>query len=133
MFRFCLFFLIITGCPALVFAQAPVVLTDSQDNYRLGRMLEYLEDPEGTLTMDDVISPEISSGFVQSRTNVPSFGFTKFAYWIRIHFRNHAASTTDWRLVLEFPNMNDVAFYLPRVDGTGFDVTRTGTSHPFAL
>ncbi len=132
MFRFCLFFLIITGCPALVFAQAPVVLTDSQDNYRLGRMLEYLEDPEGTLTMDDVISPEISSGFVQSRTNVPSFGFTKSAYWIRIHFRNHAASTTDWRLVLEFPNMNDVAFYLPRVDGTGFDVTRTGTSHPFA-
>ena len=132
MFRFCLFFLIVTGCPPLVFAQAPVVLTDMQDNYRLGRMLEYLEDPEGTLTIDDVISPENSSRFVGSRTNVPSFSFTKSAYWIRIHFRNHAARTTDWRLVLGFPNMNEVAFYRPRVDGTGFDVTRTGTLHPFA-
>jgi len=133
MVRIFMLVLITVGSPALSFAQSPVVLTDALNKYPLGRMLEYLEDPEGRLTIDNVISAEISSRFIQSKTNVPSFGYTKSAYWVRIRFQNQAAQATDWLLMLGFPNMQEAAFFRPRADGTGFDVMRTGTHHPFLI
>ncbi len=130
--RIWLFLLIVTGYPALAFAQPSVVLTDAQDNYPLGQMLEYLEDPAGNLSIDDVTSSEISARFVRSRTHVPVFGFTESVYWVRIHFRNQASRTGEWRLVLEFPNMQQVEYYRPSIHENGFDVIHTGTRHRFA-
>ena len=128
--RVILIILIAVGSPVVSSARSPVVLTAAADQYPLGRMLEYLEDSAGTLTIDDVASPEMASRFVLNRTSVPSFGFTKSVYWVRITLLNNAR-TTDWRLMLGFPNMQDAAYHLPRADGTGFDVIRTGTRHPF--
>ena len=132
MFRFCLFFLIIAGCPALVLAQAPVVLTDTQETYRLGHLLEYLEDPTGRLTIDDVTSQQISSRFARNKTDVPSFGFTRSIYWARIQLRNATSLNKDWRLMLEFPNMQEITCYRPGAAENSFDVIRTGTNYPFA-
>lgn len=130
--RILLLFLIIVGSPDLSLAGRPVVLTDEQEQYPLGRMLEYLEDPSRRLTINDVTSPEFSTRFIQSPTDVPGFGYTTSAYWVRIRLRNKASHTTNWRLVLGFPNMQDAACFRPRADGSGFDVIRTGTRRPFA-
>lgn len=133
MIRICLFLLIISGCPALTIAHQPVImLTDAQDQYPLGQMLEYLEDPSGTLTIDDITSPETAAQFVPSRTSVPNLGFTTFTCWVRIRFRNQASRTTEWRLMLEFGNMQHIEYYGPRADRDGFDVIKTGTRHAFA-
>ena len=132
MFRICLLFLIALGNPVFAFAQASVLLTDGQDRYPLGKSVAYLEDPGGTMNIDDVISPEISSRFVRSRLDVPSFGFTESVYWVRVSLRNHNARTREWRLVLGFPNMQQVECYRPRADGSGFEVVRTGTRHSFS-
>ena len=133
MIRIFLFLLIAAGYPSLGIAQAPVlVLTDAQDEYPLGSLLEYLEDPAGILTIDDILSPATADQFIRSRTSLPNFGFTKSAYWVRIRVRNLSTSIEQWRLMLEFGNMQHIEFYYPGDDQNGFEVIKTGTSLPFA-
>ena len=61
-----------------------VVLTDARGDYPLGRHLMVLEDPSKTLTIDDVRSPAYASQFVPSTKEVPSFGFSPSAYWVKV-------------------------------------------------
>lgn len=119
-------------------AQTPVTLTAVQETYPLGRVLEYLEDPTGNLTIDDVVSPAVTSQFVRSQVAVPNFGYTASVYWVRIRLSNQAAQTTDWRLELGFANIQQIELYRPRANSTHIersrdvDVIRTGARYPFA-
>ncbi len=117
--------------PVYSFAQETVVLTDDQERYPLGHMLEYLKDSTGTLTLDDVLSPENQGRFIRSTKDVPSFGLTSSAYWVRIRLRSQAARTESWQLELGFPNMQEVTCFRPGGEGKGFDMVRTGTHHDF--
>ena len=108
----------------------PFVLTDEQDRFLLGRHLEILEDPGGELTIDDVTSPEFETRFVPSQVDVPIFGFTESAYWVRLPLRNESRLTDRWLLELGFANMQYVDLYTPRSGGNGFDVKQTGTLRP---
>ncbi len=108
----------------------PFVLTDAQDSFKLGPHLEFLEDPTGDLTINDVASPEFSARFVPSDMDVPNFGFTDSAYWVRLPLRNESQLTDRWFLQVDFPNMHYVDLYTPRADGSGFDVKQTGSFQP---
>ena len=78
----------------------PVILTDSQDEYPLGLHLEILEDPTGRLTIEQASSAEYAASFKPSQVDMPNFGLTNSAYWVRFRLRNEAAQITEWRLVL---------------------------------
>src|SRR5512136_2696102 len=77
----------------------PVVLTDAQESYPLGRQLDLLADPPGTLTIDDVRSPENAGQFAHSSQEVPAFNGSAKAYWARVTLRN-ASSHPMWILGL---------------------------------
>ncbi len=111
---------------------APIVLTDDQDRFLLGRHLEILEDPGGELTIEDVTSPDFEARFVPSQDEVPIYGFTESAYWIRLPLRNESHLTDRWLLDLGFANMHYVDLYTPNPDGNGFDVKQTGSFRPSA-
>ncbi len=74
------------------------MLTDAQTQYPLGLHLEYLEDPTGGLTIDQVTSKDYDTQFIPSATEVPVIGFAGSAYWVRV--RNEGHRQTDWRLVV---------------------------------
>jgi len=134
-----IFLLTVLASPKATFAQGgtetkvpkPVILTDDQSKYPLGLHLEILEDAEKTWTIDDVSSSEVSKQFVLSQKEVPNFGFTTSAYWVRFRVRNEARQISEWRLELDFAMMQYIDLYLPRSDGPGFDVKRTGAALPF--
>lgn len=109
---------------------APVVLTDRQDKYPLGRHLEILEDPGSALTIEDVTSPAYTQQFVPSEVDVPSFGFTDSAYWVRLRLRAENAESNRWLLGVDFDNTHFVDLYSPTPDGDGFEVRETGTMRP---
>ncbi|MBD3307481.1 response regulator, partial [candidate division KSB3 bacterium] len=113
-------------------AQTPVMLTEQQAHYKLGRALDYLEDPTGALTIADVTSPAHADRFVPSQQEMPNFGYTDAVYWARVRLRNTMPRTTQWRLELGFANMHYVDFYRPSPGQAGFDVIRTGALRPFA-
>lgn len=106
-----------------------IVLTDEQDKYPLGS-LEYLEDPTGGLTIDDVTSTDYETRFILSETDIPRMGFTESAYWVRVHLRNEGHSQTDWRLVVQQPYLDAVDLYLPDTTGQ-IQVRQAGDLRPF--
>ena len=71
---FLIFFILITSFTA--YASPLVVLEPGKEKYPLGLYLDYFEDKEGKLTIDDLSSPEFRGKFTRSNVEVPNFGFT---------------------------------------------------------
>ena len=66
----------------------PVILNEKQDVYPLGLHLEIFEDPSGKLTIEEIASHEFENRFVPSLNEVPNFGHTNSAYWVRFRIKN---------------------------------------------
>ncbi len=111
-------------------AQDTAVLTDTQDRYPLGLHLEILEDKEKQWTIKDVTSPEIASQFVPSQDEVPNFGFTDSAFWVRFRVEDLAEEPLKWLLSVK-SNLFFIDVYVPTPDSGQYQVTQTGTILPF--
>lgn len=120
-------------------AQEPVLLTNVQGRYPLGRHLAILEDPQKQLSIEAIRSPEFTERFALNQVETPNFGYTHSAYWVRFQVDNRASQLTQWRLVMSFPNMNHIALYTPEPAcqnptdpiACNMVVTRAGNLLPF--
>ncbi|HTY21503.1 MAG TPA: 7TM diverse intracellular signaling domain-containing protein [Desulfomonilaceae bacterium] len=108
-----------------------VVLTEEVGKYPLGLYLDILEDPTTRLTIEQVVSAELDGRFVPGQVAVPIFGHTASAYWVRFRVRNEAGPSTKWILEVAYALLQHVDLYLPRAQGAGFEVKKTGTALPF--
>jgi signal transduction histidine kinase/DNA-binding response OmpR family regulator len=71
----------------------PLIFEEGQGRIPLGLELEYLEDPSGKLTLENVSEPELSRQFVQSNSKRLNFGVTESAYWLRFKLSNPSGHT----------------------------------------
>jgi PAS domain S-box-containing protein len=110
---------------------APVILREDQVRYALGQHMETLEDPGGTLTIQDVSSPGYSDQFVPSHKESPTFGYTSSVYWVRFRLNNQSQLSNHWLLEVNFANTQHVDLYIPTPDGEGYILRRTGVLEPF--
>ena len=62
---------------------------------------------------------------------VPNYGYTNSAYWVRFQLKNETSKIDRWLLELAFSNMQYVDLYLPSVGGEGYTVKQTGLLRPF--
>ena len=108
-----------------------VILNDDQGEYRLGRSMQILEDPAGSLTIQEVSSPSFSDKFKISSVETPAFGYSSSTYWVRFRLKNESHMNRNWLLELGFSNMQYVDLYLPSPDGEGFTDKQTGVLRPF--
>jgi hypothetical protein len=113
-------------------AGEPFVLMGEQDKQTLGQYLEILEDSGGELTIEEVVAPEFDALFVPSQDEVPNYGFTDSAYWVRLPMENPTDQTVERLLEVGFANMHFVDLYIPSPNGTDFTVKQTGALRPFA-
>ncbi len=111
-------------------AQQPLVLTDEQGEYPLGRHMDILEDPGGELTIEDVSSPVYAASFTPSTADVPIYGYTDSVFWLRLRLRNETPLTVQRLLEVNFPNLNYVNLYIPS-EGGGYTVKESGALRPF--
>lgn len=117
---------------ALDTLSSPLVLTDDQGQYSLGRHMALLEDPGGQLTVTEVAAPDFAPRFSPSQSDAPNFGFTRSTIWGRLQVRNETASTAIWLLEIEQSNLGLVDLYVPAEAGIGFKRQQLGFSLPFA-
>ncbi len=128
--------------PVMAIAQVPgnpppLALTDESSQYGLGRHLAYLEDPNGSLTIEQVSSPAYVDRFISSQPDRLNTGGTDSVYWLRFQVDNQAAPDTTWLLELQYPPLNRVSFFEPAPDNASFDDAsfiehRTGFLAPFS-
>ncbi len=111
-------------------SSGPLVLTDRQQRYGLGTHLQILEDPTRSLTIDDVSSPAYEGRFSASTVEVPNYGYTNNAVWVRISLDNETQQTNEWLLEDSYPNTQYIDLYSPLPNGNGYDISRTGALRP---
>ena len=109
-----LIFILSAALPAN--AQELLILNDEQGKYLLGAYLEVLEDPQKQWTLEDVSSAEFGGRFVSNQVEVPGFGFTSSAYWVRFQLRNESREILRWLLELKYAVMHSIDLYLAPAD-----------------
>ena len=107
-----------------LFADAdPVVLEKGKDSYKIGLNLDILEDPTGKLTIEDVNKPKWASKFKRSQKQVPNYGQTDKAFWVRFKVKN-LSDLKRWYLYFEYSLIDNMNFY--RSIPGGWSETKTG-------
>ncbi len=129
-FIFLLALLAVLSLPAAMQAEGPVILTDAKSEYPLGTHLQILEDKDKIWTIEEVSTSGISQLFAPSQDEVPSFGFTDSAYWVRFQVLNQAGEMIPWLLLVD-SNLFFVDVYVPADNVQGYDVTQTGMARPY--
>ena len=99
----------------------------------MGLHLELLQDPTGQLTIEEVASPAYADQFIPSQAEIPNFGYTSGAVWVRFQVRNQGGPAVTWRLAVEETQLGYVDLYTPMPDGIGFAQQQAGRFRPFTV
>ena len=108
-------------------------LTPEKDHYFIGPYLDYLEDPEKKLTIDDVSSPQLAAHYIKHRHKLLNLGLNSNAYWIRFTVNPSEVQNLDrtWLLYFGWPNTIDFAtLYIPEYPDAGWSTKAVGRILP---
>ena len=120
--------LILLLAASLVEAAPPLSLDECRDFCLLGKYMEIIEDKEGNLTIEEVLSEQTAARFVLSQLDVPNFGQTHSVYWVRFILENRTSENRERRLVMH-PFMIWVDLYTVTDTGT-YEMVRQDPASP---
>lgn len=127
-FLILIFFSISAAVP--VYSGTNVVLEKEKGKYELGLFLEILEDEDGTVTIEDILSDKTKNKFIKSPENIPNFGYTDSEYWVRFTVNNEANIRQNWLLELRYPLMDYIDLYVIQDDK--YIKKTAGFNYPFS-
>jgi methyl-accepting chemotaxis protein len=112
----------------------PIVhINDSTGKYYLGKSIKFLEDREGKLTLQDIMSEKIENQFRQSNATNPNFGFSQSTYWFMGKLEYSGKYTDKKHVLLEiaYPLLDQIELFI--IDHNGrIDRHITGDYFPFS-
>lgn len=114
--------LLLMSLTAVARATEPELIITDEDSYDLTPFITLLEDPEGTLTIDDIVTPKYSSQFKPSEQSYLNFGYSDSTYWIKLNLRyvpmrKRHLDTTHWFFEAGKSQLNVSEFYNKGADG----------------
>lgn len=95
----------------------------------IGHAISYLIDRDAALTIEQVIDSSRSREWIKSTRQIPGFGFTANAYWIRIPLCNTAPRQLEFLIEVGYGLLDDVQLFIPQ--GASFTVRLSGDLKPF--
>lgn len=109
-----------------------VDLNTIQETRSVGQQLRWLEDPEGALSLGEIVRADGEGAIPWTRSTVetPNLGYTDSAYWWRLDLINRGITTQDRLLEVGYPVLDDVDIFWVR-DGVALRHLRTGDRQPF--
>ncbi len=121
--------------PAFTQAAPAIVLEETWNQSAsmgspLGLYLDILEDKEGRLSIEEILSDEVSQRFVPSQSEVPNYGFTDSVYWARFQLSNPLTVEQEWILEV-WQVVLDLELYIVHSDNR-YIRKQAGRVYPFA-
>ncbi|MBX7220691.1 MAG: response regulator [Blastocatellia bacterium] len=104
-------------------------LDETTAKYDLSPVIDILEDPLRTLTVEEVATPTWDSRFVPNRQPIPNLGFSNSAFWLRVTVQNLTLARDEYVLELAFPRLTRVDFYQPQTAGESGERLKARFSH----
>ena len=112
-------------------APDPILLTDELDFIGIGKRMLLLEDPEGTLDFQAVLSPAVANQFQVTQESQPNFGYSNSAYWVWFTLENNSYRSREWWVECAYPLIDSLQFHTITENGEVSSVL-TGDRLPFA-
>lgn len=118
--------------PAPFFAMEPLLIPDDLAEIKIGKHIEFLEDPEGDFSIETLTHPLTSGNYrwIASQKDAIGFGYTHKVYWVRFSVKNPFDREATFFLIQGYPLIDEVALFLPEERG-GFSTIRIGDRFPF--
>lgn len=113
----------------------PVALPDTREEINLGPKALLLEDKQGNLTLQDVLTQQVAKRFKPHTRQTPNFGFTNSAYWAKVTIVSQSTQRKDWFLEIDYPLLDEVQVYALGGDSETSPPLKTwkvGDQQPFA-
>jgi diguanylate cyclase (GGDEF)-like protein len=97
--------------------------------------MSWLEDVKGELSINEVANGPASDRFTPLSEEVPSFGLSSSAYWLRFTIALPADDHRDWMLKVDYPMLDRVELYVPEGNdsSTAWRHLLSGDTLPFDL
>jgi two-component system, sensor histidine kinase LadS len=95
-------------------AQRVVSLNDDVNQYIFSfQEIEYAEDKDEVLTIENVSSPAFKNRFIPSANFSPENYNRSSAYWYRIRVQHHAVSKHQWQIEFFDQTIDRIDFFIP--------------------
>ena len=111
-----------------LYALEPIVL-ENCNNLAVGKYIEYLEDRDKILELEEIQKREI--GWTRSQKDSVHFGFTTSRYWLRFAIQNSSVNSQDCILDTAFSRIDLIEFFHPLEDGS-YKMIQTGDTYPYS-
>ncbi|MBC3334752.1 response regulator [Pseudomonas proteolytica] len=129
--RYLLMFLL-CGLPLLAGA---VEFNEATRSLPLGRVMQVLEDPSGSVTIADARSALMATRYTRHDKDTLNAGYSRSAFWLKVdlhYLPKDPQAQRTWLLELAYPPLDHLELYVPG-DAGGYRLAgRTGDALPFA-
>jgi len=108
-------------------SESTLLLDPHQERYDLATHVEYLEDPSGRLTFEEVQDATHAAAFrpVPGGSEI-NFGYSQSTYWLRFRLASPSSTPAQWWLEIAYFSLNHIRLYGPEGPPT-----ITGYAYPF--
>ncbi|TRO42167.1 GGDEF domain-containing protein [Pseudomonas sp. ALS1131] len=128
--RFAFLLALLLGLSTTGLAMASVTLTDASSGMPLNAYIELLEDTDGSLTIDDLATPEQQSHFHPANGRA-SVGQSLNPWWIKLTLQRDMRAPARWVLEVGSVTQLDLQLYQPNGQG-GWQLRQSGERVPFS-
>lgn len=128
--RFSFLLALLLGLSTTGLAMASVTLTDASSGMPLNAYIELLEDTDGSLTIDDLATPEQQSRFHPANGRA-SVGQSLNPWWIKLTLQRDMRAPARWVLEVGSVTQLDLQLYQPNGQG-GWQLRQSGERVPFS-
>lgn len=112
-------------------AQNTIIVDDEHEVLEInGNNLDYLEDPSGQLTFNDILSDEYQRKFKHTEKNKIKNDQIESTYWLKVIITNNSKAGKNWVVELFDFRINYIEAYFPDHSGK-YIAQNTGSAYPF--
>ncbi|MDM7985736.1 MAG: 7TM diverse intracellular signaling domain-containing protein, partial [Smithella sp.] len=95
-----------------------IVIDKSLTNIAIGQELEYLEDKNGQLSLENAVSAGYQKNWRKSTADTLGFGFTNSVYWLRFTVKNKSGDEIKFLLSQSYPLIDHLKLFVPEAAGS---------------
>lgn len=118
--------------PTFVYSTEIVEWKEDTKKIALGKYISILEDKEKKFSLADIQHFPHSENFIPSDKEIPNFGITESAFWIRFSIKNPTNHSIDLLLELDQAQYDLVEFYDTIPETNQISKVTTGDQYPFS-